>query len=57
MITLIMFVLVWESFGGTIDVVKNFTDQQMAIAILIIVASELNIIWTTFLKTQKGIDE
>ena len=54
MITLTMFIIMWELCGGEPDVIKNFTDQQMAIAFLIVVASDLNIVWTTFLKTQKG---
>lgn len=57
MITLSMFILMWELCGGKFDVIENFTEQQKAIAFLIIVASELNIVWTTFLKTQKGPEE
>ncbi len=57
MITMLMFILMWELCGGKFDVIKNFTEQQKAIAFLIIVASELNIVWTTFLKTQKGPEE
>lgn len=57
MITMSMFIIMWELCGGKFDVIENFTEQQKAIAFLIIVASELNIVWTTFLKTQKGAEE
>lgn len=50
MITLMVFIFVWELLGGTAETVRNFTDQQMAIAILISVASDLNIICNALKK-------
>lgn len=44
MITLIVFVIVWVICGGTSDTVKNFTEQQAAIAYVIGVASDLSLI-------------
>lgn len=57
MITLTIFIVLWELCGGESDVIKSFTEQQMAIAFLIMVASDLNIVWNTFLKSQKGAEE
>lgn len=44
MITLIVFVIVWEICGGTADALKNFTEQQAVIVYLIGVVSDLNLI-------------
>lgn len=44
MITLIVFAMLWGICGGTGDAIRNFTEQQMAIAFLILVASDLNLI-------------
>lgn len=57
MITLIVFAILWVLCGGKSEVIENFTEQQMAIAFLIMVASDLNILWNTFLKPQKGAEE
>lgn len=50
MITLIVFAFVWGLCGGTGETVRNFTEQQMAIAYLIMVASDLNIICNALKK-------
>lgn len=50
MITLFVFTLVWGLGGGTGETIRNFTEQQMAIAILIMVASDLNIICNALKK-------
>lgn len=43
MITLIIFSIIWELGGGTADTIRNLTDSQMALFILIMVASDLNL--------------
>ena len=50
MITLIVFSIFWGICGGTGDAVRNFTEQQMAIAYLILVASDLNLICNSLRK-------
>lgn len=50
MITLIVFAFAWGLLGGTGETFRNFTDQQMAIVILIAVASDLNIICNALKK-------
>lgn len=48
MITLLIFALLWGLCGGKSEAIENFTDSQMAIAFLIMVASDLNIIINSF---------
>lgn len=50
MITLIVFAFAWVLLGGTSETIRNFTEQQMAIVILISVASDLNIICNALKK-------
>lgn len=50
MITQIVFAFAWWLLGETAETVRNFTEQQMAIAILIMVASDLNIICNALKK-------
>lgn len=50
MITLLVFAIVWGICGGTGDAVRNFTEQQMAMAYLISVASDLNLICNSLRK-------
>lgn len=50
MITLLIFALLWGLCGGKSEAIENFTDSQMAIAFLIMVASDLNIICNALKK-------
>ena len=50
MITLIVFAILWGLCGGKSEVIENFTEQQEAIAFLIMVASDLNIICNALKK-------
>lgn len=53
MITLIVFCITWVACGGTSDAVRNFTEQQMAIAFIVFIASDLNLIWTALTGGRK----
>ena len=50
MITFIVFNMWWGICGGSGNIMSNFTEQQMAIAFLILVASDLNLICSSLSK-------
>lgn len=53
MITVLIFIFVHSLLGGNGDAIRSMTESQRAIMILIIVASEINILVHLFSKNEK----